>query len=217
MTLFHSALRRDLERARVVLQAPVLALRRRRQLGRHLLWVMHALRWHHEGEDHHLWPMLMERAPGERAVLDAMEEEHQSIDEPLLRLEAAARGLIAKRAEPAVVVEALNALEGPLLEHLAHEETAGMEIVSRVLSHREWKDFEQRAWTDGYTVLEAVRFFTWMCDGVQWSASARRRAGLPTPLGWLLKPLSAIAHVPGISVWAGTPAAGVGSRIEERR
>lgn len=214
MTLFHSALRRDLVRAGVLLRAPQrLSSRRSRRLGRHLLWMTSALRWHHEGEDHDLWPLLLDRDPGSRSVLDAMAAEHHAIDEPLLRLEAAARGLIAGRAAPGDVLAALADLEGPLLAHLAHEEAAGMEIASRVLNHQEWRDFEQRAWIDGYTAAESARFLAWMSDGVEWAQPIRQRAGLPGALYWpVLKPLSLIARVPGLSVWAGTPAARIGSR-----
>lgn len=216
MTMFHSALRRDLARARVLLQAPHwLTSRRRRGLGRHLLWVIGSLRWHHEGEDHELWPLLLERDPDSRAVLERMEVEHHAIDEPLLRFEQASRGLIAGRTDPSAALAALTALERPLLDHLAHEEADGMEIASRVLSHQEWRDFEQRAWIDGYTMTETLSFLAWMSDGVDWQESLRRRAGLPVLLYWsAMKPLSFIAHVPGLSVWAGTPAARIGSRLE---
>lgn len=215
MTLFHSALRRDLERAKVLLQDPRrMTSRRQRGLGRHLLWMIGALRWHHEGEDHDLWPLLLERDPDSHAVLERMEAEHHAIDEPLLRFEQTSRGLIAGRTEPSEALAALTALEGPLLDHLAHEEAEGMEIASRVLSQHEWRAFEQRAWTAGYTMSESIRFLAWMSDGVDWQQPVLRRAGLPTMLYWpLMKPLSNIAHVPGLSVWASTPAAHIGSRL----
>lgn len=215
MSVFHNALRRDLERSKILLGSPEnLSPRRSRRLGRHLQWMMHTLRWHHEGEDHHLWPLLLEREPGSSAVLDAMQAEHHAIDGPVLALEAHARGLVAGRTEPRDVMDAVKTLAKPLIEHLAHEEDEAMEIVSRVLSHRDWNDFEQRAWIDGYTVWESVRFVAWMVDGVEWNRPIRRRAGLPAPIYWaVVKPLALIAHVPGLSIWAGTPAARVRSRV----
>ncbi|WP_106399842.1 hemerythrin domain-containing protein [Actinocorallia populi] len=215
MSLFHAALRRDLERAVILLENPgALSPRRSRRLGRHLLWLTGNLRWHHEGEDHYLWPLLLERDPDGSAVLDAMKAEHDAIDEPLLRLEFHARGLVAGRTGPSEALTALNALIKPLTEHLAHEEGEGMAIASRVLSHREWKEFEQRAWIDGFTAAQSVRFLAWMADGVEWQEPVRRRAGLPAPLYWtVVKPLSLIARVPGPSVWAGTPAARIKSRM----
>lgn len=214
-TLFHAALRRDLERARYLLEHPHwLSSRRAQRLGRLLLWDMAELRRHHEGEDHYLWPLLLSRAPETREILDAMEQEHDAIDEPLLQLEASARALVAGRAGPHDVLEALNELEGPLLEHLTHEETEGMDIVTKTLSHQEWKDFETRAWAAGYTAREAIRFAAWMCDGVDWDQSVLRRARLPVPLWRMLaKPLSSIAAVPTASVWARTPAARIRSRL----
>jgi len=215
MSLFHSALRRDLERARILLESPgTLSPRRSRRLGRHLLWLMGNLRWHHEGEDHYLWPLLLERDPGSSVVLDAMKSEHDTLDEPLLRLESRARGLIAGRIGPSEVLTALDALDKPLMKHLAHEEGEGMAIVSRVLSHQEWNEFEQRAWIDGFTAAQSVRFLAWMADGVEWREPIRRRTGLSAPLYWsVVRPLSFIARVPGPSVWAGTPAARVKSQV----
>ncbi|GAA0946265.1 hemerythrin domain-containing protein [Actinocorallia libanotica] len=215
MSLFHAALRRDLERAALLLENPgTLSLRRSRRLGRHLLWLMGNLRWHHEGEDHYLWPLLLEREPGGSAVLDAMKAEHDAIDEPLSRLESQSRGLVAGRTGPGEVLTALNALTEPLMKHLAHEEGEGMAIASRVLDHREWKEFEQRAWIDGSTATQSIRFLAWMADGVEWQKPLRRRAALPAPLYWsVVKPLSFIARVPGPSIWAGTPATQIKSRI----
>lgn len=214
MTLFHSALCRDLERTRILLQEPRwLTTRRRRRLGRHLLWMIGALRWHHEGEDHHLWPLLLERAPDCRSVLGQMQAEHDTIDEPLLRFEQAARGLVAGRTDSHGALAALDSLEEPLLAHLTHEEVDGMEVASRVLSHQEWRSFEQRAWIDGYTARESVRFLAWMSDGVEWQGSIGRRLGLPPLLCRLvLTPLSSTVRLPGMSVWAGTPAARISSR-----
>lgn len=215
MTLFHAALRRDLERARFLLESPHwLSPRRARRLGRELLWSMGELRRHHEGEDHYLWPLLLDRSPESCELLDAMERDHHDIDEPLLQLEAAARGLVSGRSGPGEALKALDRLEGPLLAHLAHEEAEGMAIASRVLSHQEWKEFAQRAWAAGYTAPETLRFIVWICDGVDWDPALRRRARLPVPFWWMVaKPLSSIAAVPGVSLWAGTPAARIRSRV----
>ena len=70
------------------------------------------------------------------------------------------------------------------------------------------------AWIDAYTATQSVRFLAWMADGVEWQEPIRRRAALPAPLYWsVVKPLSFIARVPGPSIWAGTPAARIKSRM----
>ncbi|MFD4369394.1 hemerythrin domain-containing protein [Rhodococcus sp. NPDC058521] len=215
MSMFHSALRRDLERAAILLADPsTLSVRRKRRLGRHLQWLMHALRWHHEGEDHYLWPLLLDREPESSAILATMEAEHEAIDGPLLEVEAVARGLVSGRTSEGDASAALTAFERPLRDHLAHEEVDGLAIVRRVLTHREWAEFEQKAWIDGYTVSESIRFVSWMLDGLQWSKDFRDRVGVPTTLYWaVVKPLSYVAHLPALSPWAGTRAARVASRI----
>ncbi|HIT76721.1 MAG TPA: hemerythrin domain-containing protein [Candidatus Avipropionibacterium avicola] len=214
MALFHAALRRDLRRARRLLESPQLLSRRRaRALGRVLLWNTNELRRHHEGEDHHLWPLLMARAPQSRRLLEDMESEHEAIDEPLLRLEVAARGLVADRAEPRAVIRALDDLEAPLLRHLAHEELDAMAIAASVLTHDEWKEFEAKAWAIGYTPAETVRFLTWMCDGVEWSEviTARARPSLAPCCRAVARVLSAVAALGTARLWAGTDAAGIRS------
>lgn len=215
MALFHSALERDLSRARVLLKQPDLTVRRQRRLGRHLLWLMAQLRWHHEGEDHSLWPLLLERAPEARAVLEDMEQEHHALDGPLLLLEAAARGLVARRADRHDVVAALDSLTGPLLDHLGHEESAALPVVRRALSHAEWQAFEQEAWIDGFTVPETLRFLRWICDGVRHPDLLARGLRAPSVVQKaILGPLTRSTAVPGMTVWAGTPAARVGNPIE---
>ncbi|TCC24392.1 hypothetical protein [Kribbella sindirgiensis] len=55
MRIVHSALRRDLERVRIVASDPELLTESRRQaIGEHVVWLTHTLHRHHHGEDEHV-------------------------------------------------------------------------------------------------------------------------------------------------------------------
>ena len=71
MGIVHSALRRDLARARVLLgTAPYPEGAQRRALGAHLLAMMRFLHVHHTGEDAGLWPALVAGGPGTAGLVE---------------------------------------------------------------------------------------------------------------------------------------------------
>src|SRR4051812_33757665 len=91
MGIVHSALRRDLVRARMVLDDPAwVTPARRTGLAAHVLWMMHALHLHHEGEDIGLYPMVLRNDPATRPLVDGMDADHQRIDPAIAVLEEAA-------------------------------------------------------------------------------------------------------------------------------
>ncbi|MDH4363276.1 MAG: hemerythrin domain-containing protein, partial [Acidimicrobiia bacterium] len=64
MRIVHDALRRDLERVRIVLDAdPPPAARQRAAIARHLRWMLAFLDAHHRSEDEGLYPVVRQRAP----------------------------------------------------------------------------------------------------------------------------------------------------------
>src|SRR4051794_6483708 len=80
MAIVHSALKRDLGRAREVLAAePPPAGRQRPALGGHVTWLMEFLHAHHSGEDQGLWPLVRSRNPAAGDLLDSLEADHARI------------------------------------------------------------------------------------------------------------------------------------------
>jgi hypothetical protein len=116
MGIVHSALRRDLERARLVLAAGDATDERRTAMAAHLLWMMAFLHDHHEAEDTGLYPGL----------------------------EAAARLWLQDPSAQPKVQAALDALDLVLTPHLRHEETEMMPKVSAAITHGEWHEWDQR-------------------------------------------------------------------------
>ncbi|HET9022063.1 MAG TPA: hemerythrin domain-containing protein [Ornithinibacter sp.] len=92
MGIVHSALRRDLERTRIVLtDQPHPDGDRRRAVSSHLLWMMSFLHMHHTGEDIALWPLVRAKNPAAGPLLDQMDLDHQRIAPAITAVEVAAR------------------------------------------------------------------------------------------------------------------------------
>ncbi|MGP3937445.1 hemerythrin domain-containing protein [Nonomuraea sp. KM88] len=121
MGIVHSALQRDLERARAVLTAePYPRGRQRRALGEHVVWMMDFLHEHHQGEDDGLWPLVRERNPAAGPLLDSLEADHRRIAPAMESLTAVGQryaGTTTDQARTALVA-ALDALTQVLVPHL---------------------------------------------------------------------------------------------------
>ena len=80
MRIVHSALRRDLHRAEVALDAsPPPPVVQQLAIARHLQWMMSFLHAHHRSEDEGLYPLVRERDPAAAELLDAMDADHRAV------------------------------------------------------------------------------------------------------------------------------------------
>ena len=108
-----------------------------------------ALHHHHEAEDELMWPLLLERAPMDTAMILRMEEQHERIGELYQR----AAGLAADFASAAEVKRGaelagtVTDLVAVLDEHLHDEEVEILPLVERVLTVSEWEAVGERART----------------------------------------------------------------------
>jgi len=139
MGIVHSALRRDLERARIVLSGEVDDARGH-ELAGHLVWMMAFLHEHHEGEDVGLYPMVRARAPELAAILDEMHAEHAAIADAMTGLSGAAQRWQHDPSAQTAVSDGLAALSAVLNPHLEHEEREMMPLLSQAITQREWHD-----------------------------------------------------------------------------
>jgi len=165
MRIVHTALRRDLQRARVALtMVPPPAHRQRVALADHLTWMMAFLESHHRSEDLGLYPVVRERDPGAAALLDEMAVGHQAVAVAIATLEAAA-AIYADRDERDLMIDALDRLIEVLMPHLQLEEDEMMPVVSRVVSAAEWDDLEQVYNLAGKSRAQLAREGHWLIDG----------------------------------------------------
>jgi hypothetical protein len=181
MRIVHNALRRDLERARVVLtRVPPPDDRQRTAIAERLVWLMAVLEAHHRSEDLGLYPVVRDRDAGAAALLDDMASDHAAVAIAIADLENAA-ATYGERDEREPLIDALDRLTAVLLPHLQREEAEMMPVVSRVITNAEWSEIEQRHNLDGKSMAQLGREGHWLIDGV--SAEDRARVlGLVPPV-----------------------------------
>lgn len=167
MGIVHSALRRDLERTRLVLStAPYPDPQRRRALAAHLLWMMHFLHVHHTGEDRGLWPLIRAKNPAARGLLDQMDADHKRIAPAITTLEDAAR---AYRDDPDArepLLTALGEFCEVLLPHLRREEVEAMPVVAATITTAEYHAVEQEHFVKPKSFQELGAEGHWIIDGL---------------------------------------------------
>lgn len=167
MGIVHSALRRDLERTRMVLtREPFPEGERRRAIADHLEWMMRFLHVHHAGEDVGLWPRVRSRNPASGALLDQMEADHKLIAPEISALEASARAYREDAAARELLVASLARLSQVLLPHLEREELDMMPVVAATITDGEYRDVEQQHFVRPKGFLELGAEGHWIIDGL---------------------------------------------------
>jgi hypothetical protein len=222
MGIVHSALRRDLERTRMVVSAaPYPDEKRRRAVASHMLWMMHFLHVHHTGEDVGLWPLVRSKNPGAVDLLDRMDEDHKGIAPAITAMEEAAR---AYRDDPSTrerFVEALTELRTVLLPHLEREEREMMPVVATTLTNAEYQAVEQEHFVKPKGFLELGAEGHWILDGLPSEGRGVMLGVVPAvPRFVLLHGFAAAYRRKKAVLWGGGSAAALPSldlaRMEER-
>jgi len=164
MRIVHNALRRDLRRARAVLdQDPPPEDRQREAIASHLVWMMGFLEAHHRAEDVGLYPVVRQRDPGAAGLLEEMTRDHQAVAVAIAEVETAA-ATYATGGERAPLVEAIDVLTGVLVPHLRREEDEAMPLVSRAITDEEWRAIEEEQNLAGKSMAELGREGHWLID-----------------------------------------------------
>ncbi|WP_202874026.1 hemerythrin domain-containing protein [Kribbella speibonae] len=209
MRIVHSALRRDLERVRIVASDPELLTEARRQaIGEHVVWLMHTLHRHHHGEDEHVWPEIRRRDPAAGALLDQMDADHRSIAQPMRDVEDAGDPFGAGTMPASELLDRLARLQAVLLPHLAREEQEMMPVVAKLLSYDEWHDLGHRAFVRGKPLMHLAMEGHWVLDNATPEDRARIITVLPAaPRFVLLHLLGGPYAKRRESLWSNTPAA----------
>jgi hypothetical protein len=182
MRIVHSALRRDLERARAVLATiPPPDDRQRPALARHLTWMMMFLEAHHRSEDVGLYPVVRERAPGVNPLLDDMAVDHEAVADAVATVKATAIDYAEHDDGRAPLAVALDRLQEVLLPHFQREEDELMPVVSRFLTTADWDAIEQAHNIVGKSKRQLGREGHWLIDDAP-PADRARVLGLVPPV-----------------------------------
>lgn len=167
MGIVHSALRRDLERTRLVLTGqPHPGPEQRRAVAAHVTWMMHFLHQHHTGEDTGLWPLVRAKNPSAGPLLDQMDGDHRRIAPAITGLEDAARGYLDDESARERLLAALAALTDVLLPHLRREELEMMPVVAATLTDAEYRAVEHEHFVAPKGVRELGAEGHWVLDGL---------------------------------------------------
>ena len=168
MGIVHGALRRDLLRARDVIASTAPRGRQRRALGEHVVWLMDFLHAHHTGEDVGLWPAVRAKNPAAAELLDSLEADHAAIQPAAEALRSAGEQYADSTDDRSrdVLATALDRLNQLLFPHLDREVAEAMPVVSRTLSHAEWKAIEDEQNVSTKSFRELGFLGHWLLDGL---------------------------------------------------
>lgn len=199
----HAAFRRDLVRARML----VTTGNRRAVLGEHLVWLVGALRRHHEAEDV-LGRLVLRHEPAAAPLVATMDAEHQAISTAAGALEEAAREY-ADGAEPTTLLTALTGLDAVLLPHLEREEADLVPTAERCVPPWQWRTWHrERVAASPVGSAQRALEVHWVLDGADprtRAAVLARQSAVPRVLHGLRRAYARRVR----ELWAGTPAAAV--------
>ncbi len=167
MRITHQALRRDLDRAVVVLRrSPPPEAQQRSAIASHLEWMMRFLHDHHASEDAGLYPVIRERRPDAAALLDAMGADHEAIAVAMAEVEREAAGYRTDDDDGrrAALLAALERLQEVLLPHLRREEDEAMPVASATLTAAEWRAIEYEYNLAPKSFVQLGREGHWLID-----------------------------------------------------
>jgi hypothetical protein len=181
MYAFHDGLRRDV--AAVAKSAAVTGDDPARLTVTHFGWDLFKrfLTIHHSAEDEILWPRMREilvDRPDEVELLDAMEEEHETIDPLIAAIDAA---LADEEGGHAGLGDATDAFATALNAHLAHEEGDALPLMSRELPTADWVRFADSQ-RNGVGQGLAPRYVPWLLDGATLERADQILAIFPPPV-----------------------------------
>lgn len=105
-----------------------------------------SLHHHHQAEDELMWPLLLDKAPMDSALILRMEEQHERIAELYQRAERHADDFRSAPgpANREALAETLTDLNTALGEHLRDEEVEILPLVERVMTVPEWEALGER-------------------------------------------------------------------------
>ena len=143
MVVVHRAFRRELAIIpRLVRAVTAGDLARVSVVAGHARRALGGLHLHHSGEDLLLWPLLLERAAPEAALIHRMEGQHHRVEELVDHL-GPALDRWESEARPAAgeeVAGLFDELRTVLLEHLDDEEAHILPVAARHITQPEWDE-----------------------------------------------------------------------------
>ena len=139
---------------------------------------------HHHKEDDHVWPLLRRAAAGDvagLAVLDEMEEEHDTIDplldavrDRLVRM-VDAPDLPTRQALERLVAGAREHLD----QHLGHEELEAIALIQQYVAPSDWDHLDRTALRGGLGPRDLLKMIPWAVEGLPAEVTAELLREVP--------------------------------------
>lgn len=185
MLAIHAALRRELGKLPgLVAQADELSETDRATVAQHWTLVGRFLTAHHTGEDEVLWPVLRERRPAARELVDELEADHERFhalqeqgDEIIASWDEASDQTAERVAECAQIAAELA--EG-LRAHAAREESELLPLIPGAVTAEEWALLPQHA-QRAFAPDEMFLVLGMIMEELPPPAQAGMLAGMPEP------------------------------------
>lgn len=117
----------------------------------HIAAVSTVLHHHHQSEDEHVWPLLLQRVSTDAAALrELMEDQHKEIENTAADVDTATQAwrTSADSADRDVLAAAIHWLLPPLTEHMRMEEEHVVPLMERHIAAPEWNRILQAATAD---------------------------------------------------------------------
>lgn len=205
--VIHDAVRRDLERLVLALEAVTAVDQDRAQaLERAYANLQQQLTHHHESEDRWMWPALADLGV-DRDLLATMESEHQSMSTALAET-AAAMGAFSRSgsaADATAARESVVRTQSVVEHHLDHEEEDLEPVIVPHFESPAWKSVEKKFRQQPLGV--SGRFFAWLTDGMSEEDRAFLRSTVPPPVTFMLGRVFGRSYYRDIAqVWQATSA-----------
>jgi hypothetical protein len=179
---------------------------RRTALGEHLVWLVGALRRHHEAEDA-LGRLVVRHEPAAAPLVATMDAEHGAISPAAGALEETAREY-AGGAAPAPLLDALAGLDAVLLPHLEREEAELVPIAEQCVPPEQWRAWHRFRTAETVGSAQRALEVHWVLDGADprtRAAVLARQPAVPRLLHGLRRAYARRVR----ELWVGTPAAAV--------
>lgn len=112
---------------------------RRTMIANYYANVMEFLKVHHDGEEELVFPLLCERAPEQRSILDKAAADHQSVLGPMDTVGDRIEVWQTKGDDGIQgILDALAALQATLIPHLDEEEAEVLPLAAAHMNAAEW-------------------------------------------------------------------------------
>ena len=158
----------------------------------HLGLILAGLHMHNTGEDAVLWPLLLERATPQVALVETMERQHERVDAYAGQVAPLAA---AWSADPSAIrgeqlARLVEQFAEALVEHLDLEEREILPLVSRHLTAAEWDSLGEHG-KDAMSSRQLPLMFGAILEDADPGERERMLAHLPGPIRVVMRTIGA--------------------------